>query len=208
MKIAILSRNPRLYSTRRLKEAALGRGHHVKVLDTLRFSIHLEKQRPQLFYRSKRLSHYDAVIPRIGASVTFYGTAVVRQFEMMGMFTLSSSHAISVSRDKLRSLQALSRHNIGLAPTAFVRDEGGVIDAIREIGGAPVIIKVLEGTQGIGVILAENVRMAQAIVETLQMAKQNVLIQKFVKESRGPRHARLRRRRPGGRGDAPHRAGR
>src|SRR5690606_38945925 len=138
MKIAILSRNPKLYSTRRLREAAQRRGHEVRVLDTLRFSIHLEQQRPTLLYRGKKLSRYDAVIPRIGASVTFYGTAVVRQFEMIGVFTLSSSHAISVSRDKLRSLQILSRHSVGLAPTAFVRDKDGVLDAIEQVGGAPV----------------------------------------------------------------------
>ena len=185
MKIAILSRGPSLYSTRRLKEAALGKGHDIRVLNTLRFSIQVEQGKPALFYRGQKLSHYDGVIPRIGASITFFGTAVVRQFEQMGVFTLNSSHAISVSRDKLRSLQVLSRHNIGLAPTAFVRDKSGVLAAIRRIGGAPVVIKVLEGTQGVGVILAESEKMAEAVVETLQLARQNVLIQAFVKESRG-----------------------
>ena len=185
MKVAILSRGPGLYSTRRIKEAALARGHLVRVLNPLRFSILVEQGKPALHYKQERLSRYDAVIPRIGASITFFGTAVVRQFEQMGVFTLNSSHAISVSRDKLRCLQVLSRHNIGLAPTAFVRDKDGVVNAIQQVGGAPVIIKVLEGTQGVGVILADSVKIAQAIVETLQWARQNVLIQKFVEESRG-----------------------
>ncbi len=185
MKIAILSRSPRAYSTRRLREACVRRGHQVKVLNTLRFSMLVEMGEPDLFYRSRRLSRYDAVIPRIGASITHFGTAVVRQFEQMGVFTLNSSQAITVSRDKLRSSQVLSRHNIGIPPTAFVRDRGGVLPAIEQVGGAPVIIKLLEGTQGIGVILADNNKIAEAIIETLQSAKQNVLIQKFVKESKG-----------------------
>lgn len=159
--------------------------HQVRVLDTLRFSMAVERADPRLLYRDKLLSNYDAVVPRIGASVTFYGTAVVRQFEQMGVFTLASSHAISVSRDKLRSLQVLSRHNIGIPQTVFVRDRQSVVPAIESLGGAPVIVKVLEGTQGIGVILAESVKVAQAIIETLQGARQNVLIQKFVSESRG-----------------------
>jgi ribosomal protein S6--L-glutamate ligase len=185
MKIAILSREPRNYSSRRLKEAALARGHKAKVLNTLSFALEVQSARPDLYFRGKRLSHYDAVIPRIGASVTFFGTAVVRQFEQMGVFTLNSSHAISVSRDKLRAIQILSRHRIGLPATAFVRRKDDVIPAIERVGGAPVIIKLLEGTQGIGVILADTTRIAAAIVETLQSTKQNVLIQKFVAESKG-----------------------
>jgi ribosomal protein S6--L-glutamate ligase len=185
MRICILSRSRHSYSTRRLREACLTRGHIVRVLDTVRFTMAVERGKPQLLYKDKSLSRYDAVIPRIGASVTFYGTAVVRQFEQLGVFTLSSSHAISVSRDKLRSLQVLSRHNIGIPPTAFVRDRQSVVPAIERLGGAPVIVKVLEGTQGVGVILADTAKVAQAIIETLQGAKQNVLIQKFVKESRG-----------------------
>lgn len=185
MKIGILSRNPRCYSTRRLKEACARRGHHVKVLSTLRFSMEVEPGRPALFYKNRHLSRYDAVIPRIGASITMFGTAVVRQFEQMGVFTLNSSNAISVSRDKLRSVQILSRHNIGIPATAFVRDRTSVLHGIELVGGAPVIIKLLEGTQGIGVILADNTKIAEAIIETLQSAKQNVLIQKFVSESRG-----------------------
>lgn len=186
MKIAILSRNPRAYSTRRLREACIRRGHQTRILNTLRFSMFVEMGEPDLFYRSRRLSRYDAVIPRIGASITHYGTAVVRQFEQMGVFTLNSSQAITVSRDKLRSSQVLSRHpQIGIPPTAFVRDRAGVLPAIEQVGGAPVIIKLLEGTQGIGVILADNNKIAEAIIETLQSARQNVLIQKFVKESKG-----------------------
>jgi len=185
MKIAILSRSPRCYSTRRLREAAIKRGHKVRILDTLSFSIHVEERSPDLSYRGKHLEHFDAVIPRIGASITFFGTAVVRQFEQMGVFSLSASQAISVSRDKLRSLQILSRHDIGMPPSAFVRSKNDVLPAIEEVGGAPVIIKLLEGTQGVGVILADSIKIAEAIIETLQSAKQNVLIQKFVAESKG-----------------------
>jgi ribosomal protein S6--L-glutamate ligase len=185
LKIAILSRNPRSYSTLRIREAFTLRGHRAKVLNTLRFSMKIEQGRPKLYFRNRTLSRYDAVVPRIGASITFYGTAVVRQFEQMGVFTLNSSMAIGVSRDKLRSIQILSRHNLGVPPTAFVRDRASVLHAIDMVGGAPVIVKLLEGTQGIGVILAENNKIAEAIVETLQSARQNVLIQKFVSESRG-----------------------
>jgi ribosomal protein S6--L-glutamate ligase len=185
MKIAIISCSPNCYSTRRLKEAALSRGHEVKVLNTLRFSIDLDKGSPDLYYRGKILSDYDAVIPRIGASITYYGTAVIRQFEQMQIYSVNSSTGISNSRDKLRSLQILSRHDIGIPATEFVKDRKDVLGAIERVGGAPVIIKLLEGTQGVGVILADNVKVAEAIIETLQSTKQNVLIQKFVAESRG-----------------------
>ena len=185
MRIAILSRSPSAYSTRRLKAAAVERGHRCAVLNTLGFGIYLEHYRPWLTFRGRKLSSYDAVIPRIGASITFYGTAVVRQFEQMGVFCLNSSHAISVSRDKLRSLQILSRHDVGMPKTAFVRENEDVLRAIEEIGGAPVIIKLLEGTQGIGVILAETSKVAEAIVEAFAGLDQNVLIQKFVAESKG-----------------------
>lgn len=185
MKIAILSRSLRSYSTARLREAAIARGHKVKVLDTLRFSIEVEHGAPQLMYNSRTLSTYDAVIPRIGASITYYGTAVVRQFEQLGVYTPSSANGIANSRDKLRALQILSRHDIGLPHTAFVRRKEDVLPAIERVGGAPVIIKLLEGTQGVGVILADSVKVAEAIIETLQSAKQNVLIQKFVGESAG-----------------------
>jgi ribosomal protein S6--L-glutamate ligase len=185
MKIAILSREPNNYTTGRLREAALDRGHKVKVLDTLKFGIHIESNSPDLTYQGKELTSYDAVIPRIGSSVTFYGTAVLRQFEQAGTFTLNPSHSILASRDKLRSLQNLCRRDIGVPETAFVRRRKDILGAIERVGGAPVIIKLLEGTQGIGVILAETNKVAEAIIETLQSTQQNVLIQKFVAESKG-----------------------
>lgn len=185
MKLAILSCSPKCYSTRRLFDAGHHRGHEVKVLDTLKFSMDLEEADPELYYRSKELSHYDAVIPRIGASVTYFGTAVVRQFEQMDVVCANSSAGIANSRDKLRSLQILSRHHIGIPQTTFVRDRKDILPAIDRIGGAPVVIKLIEGTQGVGVILAESVKVAEAIIEALHSTKQNVLVQKFVAESRG-----------------------
>ncbi len=185
MKLAILSTAPRCYSTRRLKQAALERDHNVKVLNTLRFSIGLAEGEPSLYFRSKELSEYDAVLPRVGASITYFGTAVVRQFEQMDVYTPNTAAGIVNSRDKLRSLQILSRHDIGIPQTAFVRDRKDVLPAIERVGGAPVIIKILEGTQGVGVILAETTKVAEAIIETLQTARQNVLVQRFVKESKG-----------------------
>lgn len=185
MKLAILSQSLRCYSTRRLKEAAQQRGHKVKVLNTLRFSIDVAEGRPDLYFRAKNLSEYDAVLPRIGASITYFGTAVVRQFEQMDVFCANSSSGISNSRDKLRCLQILSRHQLGMPETTFVRDRKDVLPAIERIGGAPVIIKLLEGTQGVGVILAETVKVAEAIIETLHSTEQNVLVQKFISESKG-----------------------
>ena len=185
MKLAILSRNIKCYSTRRLREAAIQRGHKVKVLNTLKFAIDLAKGKPNLHFRQKELSLYDAVLPRIGASITYFGTAVVRQFEQMDVFCANSSAGISNSRDKLRSLQILSRHEIGIPKTTFVRDKKDIMPAIARVGGAPVIIKLLEGTQGIGVLLAESEHTAEAMIELLQSQKQNVLIQKFVAESKG-----------------------
>lgn len=185
MRIAILSRNDRSYSTERIVSAAAQRGHQVEVLDPLRFAVNVEAGQPSLNYSGRPVDSYDAVIPRIGASITFFGVAVVRQFEQMGVFTLNGSHAITVARDKLRALQVLSRHAIGFPASSFVKHRDDILPAIDRLGGAPVIIKLLEGTQGVGVILAEDRRIAQAIVETLQSAQQNVLIQKFVKESRG-----------------------
>src|SRR5210317_552944 len=185
MKLAILSCSPHAYSTRRLKEAAELRGHRAKVLNTLKFAIDLDRGSPDLYYRQKALSTYDAVLPRIGASITYYGTAVVRQFQEMDVFCANTAHGIANSRDKLRSLQILSRHHIGIPKTTFVRDKRDVLPAIERVGGAPVIIKLLEGTQGIGVLLAETVESAEAIIELLQSQKQNVLIQKFVAESKG-----------------------
>lgn len=185
MKLAILSRNLKCYSTRRLREAAEQRGHAVRVLDTLKFSIDLQRGEPDLYFRRKQLSEYDAVLPRVGASITNFGTAVVRQFEQMDVFCANSSAGISNSRDKLRSLQILSKHHIGIPRTAFVTDKKDVLPAIQRVGGAPVIIKLIEGTQGIGVLLAETEKSAEAIVELLQSQKQNVLIQKFIAESKG-----------------------
>ena len=185
MKLAILSCSPECYSTRRLREAAAQRGHQVKVLNTLKFSIDLEEGHPDLYYHSKPLSQYDAVLPRIGASITYFGTAVVRQFEQMDVFCANTSAGISNSRDKLRSLQILSRHQVGIPGTTFVRDRKDVLPAIERVGGAPVVIKLLEGTQGVGVILADSVNVAEAIIETLHSTKQNVLVQKFVAESKG-----------------------
>ncbi len=185
MKLAILSRSPKCYSSRRLREAAKQRGHKVKVLNTLKFAIDLEQGNPDLYFRQKQLSFYDAVLPRIGASITYFGTAVVRQFEQMDVFCANSSAGIANSRDKLRSLQILSRHLIGIPKTTFVRDKKDVLPAIHRVGGAPVIIKLIEGTQGIGVLLAESVKSAEAIIELLQSQKQSVLIQKFVAESKG-----------------------
>ncbi|MEZ4268538.1 MAG: RimK family alpha-L-glutamate ligase [Myxococcota bacterium] len=185
MDLAILSCSPKCYSTRRLREAAEQRGHTARVLNTLKFSIDLRAGQPDLYYRQEHLPHYDAALPRIGASITYYGTAVVRQFEQMDVLCANSSNGISNSRDKLRSLQILSRHKLGIPETTFVRDKKDVLPAIERVGGAPVVIKLLEGTQGIGVLLADTVESAAGIVELLQSQKQNVLIQKFVAESKG-----------------------
>ena len=185
MKLAILSRALRSYSTQRLRAAALDRGHQVKVLNTLRFAIDLSGPGPDLHFRGRPLSSYDAVLPRIGNSVTYFGTAVVRQFEQMDVYTPNTANGIANSRDKLRATQILSRHNIGMPATAFVRNRADVIPAIEMVGGAPVVIKLLEGTQGIGVILAPELKIAEAIIETLHGTNQQVLIQAFVKESRG-----------------------
>ena len=185
MKLAILSRAPNSYSTRRLRAAAQERGHTVRVLNTLRFAIDLSGDEPDLQYRGRPLSHYDAILPRIGASITFFGMAVVRQFEQMDVYTPNTAAGIANSRDKLRSVQILSRHEVGIPATMFVRDRADVLPAVERVGGAPVVIKLLEGTQGIGVILAPNNKVAGAVIETLQSTKQNVLIQRFVAESKG-----------------------
>ena len=185
MKLAILSCGPNSYSTRRLKEAAKERNYDVKVLNTLKFAIDLQQGQPDLYFRQKLLSSYDAVLPRIGASITYYGTAVVRQFEEMDVFCANTANGITNSRDKLRSLQILSRHHLGIPRTTFVNDKKDVLPAIERVGGAPVVIKLIEGTQGIGVLLAETLKAAEAIIELLQSQKQNVLIQKFVAESKG-----------------------
>jgi len=186
LRIAILSRSKKLYSTHRLKQAAEMRGHECRVLNPLNCSIEVAHGSPRLYYKNRKMSMYDAVIPRIGASITFFGTAVVRQFEQMGAFCVNPSHAISVSRDKLRALQVMSRHNIGIPTTLFVRHVSEILPGIERLGGPPVVVKLLEGTQGIGVILADSTKVAEAIIETLAgPAKMSVLLQQFVKESKG-----------------------
>lgn len=185
MKLTILSRAPQCYSTRRLVEAAKNRGHEVLVQDPLRFAIEMEEGEPDLYYKGKPIQVPDAILPRIGTSITRYGTTVVRQFEQMDVYTPNTASGIGNSRDKLRSLQILSRHNIGIPRTAYVSHKTDVAGAIERVGGTPVIIKLIEGTQGVGVILADKPEIAKAIIETLHSANQNVLIQKFVAESKG-----------------------
>lgn len=185
MKIAILSRNPKLYSTRRLVEAAEAKGHEVHVLDVLRCYMNITSMKPEVHYKGENLTGYDAVIPRIGASVTFYGTAVLRQFEMMGVYPLNESVAISRSRDKLRALQLLSRKGIGLPVTGFAHRPDDVEDLIKMVGGAPLVIKLLEGTQGIGVVLAETQGAAESVIEAFMGMKANILVQEFIKEAGG-----------------------
>ncbi len=185
MRLAILSREPRSYSTQRLKQAALEADHQVRILDTLRFAIDLSGSEPDLHYSGRQLSDYDAVLPRVGSSITYFGTAVVRQFEQMDVYTPNTSAGIRNSRDKLAAHQTLARHNIGMPATTFVRDRADVGSAIERVGGAPVIVKLLEGTQGVGVVLAPDETVARAMIETLLATRQNVLIQEFVEESRG-----------------------
>ncbi|HET9932943.1 MAG TPA: RimK family alpha-L-glutamate ligase [Polyangiaceae bacterium] len=185
LKVLILSRIAGSYSTQRLKEACVRRGHSARVLNTLNFSLLVERAQPRLYYRDRVLSRYDAAIPRIGASVSSFGTAVVRQLEQMGVFTLNSAQAIGTSRDKLRAFQILSAHEIAFPPTAFVRDRESARSALSQVGGAPVIIKLTEGSQGAGVILADTKKTAEAIVEAFLVARQDVIVQKFVSESRG-----------------------
>jgi ribosomal protein S6--L-glutamate ligase len=185
MKIAILSRNAKLYSTRRLVEAAQEHGHEVRVLDALRCYMNITSNRPSIHYKGEDLIGFDAVIPRIGASVTFYATAVLRQFEMMGVYPLNESVAITRSRDKLRSLQLLARKGIGLPVTGFAHSPDDVQDMLKMVGGAPAVIKLLEGTQGIGVVLAETEKAAESVIEAFMGLKANILIQEFIKEAGG-----------------------
>lgn len=183
MKIALLARNPRLYSHRRICEAARERGHEIEILNTLRVSINITSRRPMLYYRKRRLEGFDAVIPRIGASITIYGLAVLRQFEVMGVYPLNESVAIGRSRDKLRCLQLLARRGIGLPITAYTNDPKQAEDVIDLVGGVPVVIKLLEGTQGIGVVLGETMQSAKSVIEAFQGAKVNILVQQFIKEA-------------------------
>ncbi len=185
MKIAILSRNPRLYSTKRIVEAGEKRGHEMVVLDHLKCDILIEKKKPQLYYKGELIEGFDAIIPRIGASVTFYGTAVVRQFEMMKVFTTTESQALVRSRDKLRSLQILSRANINLPKTAFTDYSKDPDSLIKKVGGPPCVIKLLEGTQGVGVLLAETKSAAHSVLEAFQGLNARVMVQEFIKEAGG-----------------------
>lgn len=185
MKIAILSRNAKLYSTNRLVEAAEERGHEAMVLDHLNCAMIGEKLNPMVYHNGAQLEGIDAVIPRIGASVTMYGTAVVRQFEMMNVFAANSSIAIVRSRDKLRSTQIFSRHEIDIPKTIFARNPRQIDALLKEIGGAPCVIKLLEGTQGIGVVLAETRKAANAVIEAFHGLNANMLIQEFIKEAGG-----------------------
>jgi len=185
MKIAILSRNKSLYSTRRLIEAAETRGHEVEVLDVLRCYMNITSHRPGIHYKGRDLNGFDAVIPRIGASVTFYGTAVSRQFEMMGVYTLNESVAISRSRDKLRSMQLLSRRGIGLPVTGFANKPDDISDLIEMVGGAPLVIKLLQGTQGIGVVLAETRKAAESVIQSFFGLNVSVLVQEYIREAGG-----------------------
>jgi ribosomal protein S6--L-glutamate ligase len=185
MNIAILSRDTKLYSTRRLKEAGEARGHRVEIINHMKCVLMVEKKNPMVLYNGRKLDYFDAIIPRIGASVTFYGAAVVRQFEMMKVFTAVESQALIRSRDKLRSLQILSRAGIGLPKTIFMdysRETEGVIEAV---GGAPVVIKLLEGTQGLGVVLAENKKAAQSVIEAFHGVHARIIVQEFIKEAKG-----------------------
>jgi ribosomal protein S6--L-glutamate ligase len=185
MKIAILSRNPNLYSTRRLVEAGQQRKHEVLIVDHTKCDLIIEKKNPVIIYRGKKLENVDAVIPRIGASVTFYGTAVVRQFEMMKVFTSIESQALLRSRDKLRSLQILSRAGLGLPKTVFTNYSRNVKEIVKAAGGAPVVVKLLEGTQGLGVVLAETDNAAESVIDAFNGLKVRVIVQEFIAEAKG-----------------------
>ena len=185
MNIKILSRNANLYSTQRLIEAAKKRNHNIEVIDPLKCDLIIEKKNPSIYYRGRHIEDADAVIPRIGASVTFYGTAVVRQFEMMGVFSTTESQALVRSRDKLRSLQVLSRARLGLPKTVFTNYSKDVGEVIDHVGGAPLIIKLLEGTQGLGVVLAETKNAAESVIEAFNGLQARVIVQEFIKEAGG-----------------------
>ncbi len=185
MNIAVLSRNPNLYSTSRLKEAALERGHEARVIDYVRCYMDITSSKPRVMYQGDALPNYDAIIPRIGATHTFYGTAVVRQFEMMGVFPANESQAISRSRDKLRSLQILSREGLGLPVTGMASNTGDIDGVIQLVGGAPLVVKLIEGTQGVGVVLSETKKAAQSVIEAFRGLKADILVQQFIEEAGG-----------------------
>ena len=185
MKIAILSQNPALYSTRRLREAGRQQGHDMRTIDYLRCYMNITSKKPSIVYRGKELENFDAIIPRIGASKTFYGTAVVRQFEIMNVFSLNNSQAISRSRDKLRSMQILAREGVGLPITGYAHETEDIDGLIDKVGGAPLVIKLLEGTQGIGVVLAETDQAAKSVIEAFRGLDANILVQEFIAEAKG-----------------------
>lgn len=185
MKIGILSRKPKLYSTCRLREAALKKGHEVHVIDPLRCYMDITSKKPTIHYKGEKLEGFNAIIPRIGASITFFGTAVVRQFEMMGVYSVNESVAISRSRDKLRSLQLLARKGIGMPVTGFAHSTEYTQDLINLVYGAPLIVKLLEGTQGVGVVLAETTKAAESVIEAFRGLKENILVQEYIKEASG-----------------------
>ncbi len=185
MKIGILSRKKELYSTRRLVEAAEARGHQVRVIDPLRCYMNITARKPSIHFKGEKLEGFDAIIPRIGASVTFYGTAVVRQFEMMDVYCLNESQAISRARDKLRSMQLLSREGVGLPVTGFAHSPDDTEDVIRLVGEEPFIIKLLEGTQGKGVVLAETKAAAESVIDAFRNLDAYFLVQEFIKEAKG-----------------------
>ena len=183
MKIAMLARNPKLYSHQRLVEAAEQRGHELRILNTLRCTMNITSHRPSILYNGETLTGYDAVIPRIGASITHYGLAVLRQFEMMGVWPLNESVAVGRSRDKLRSMQIFAKHGLGLPVTAFAHDPKQTDEVLKIVGGAPAVIKLLEGTQGIGVVLGETTNSAKSVIEAFRGLNVNILVQEFIKEA-------------------------
>jgi ribosomal protein S6--L-glutamate ligase len=185
VKIAILSRDASLYSTNRLREAGEARGHEVRVIDYLRCYMNITARRPTVIYAGRELEDFDAIIPRIGASHTFYGTAVVRQFELRGIFSTNESQAITRSRDKLRSLQLLARSGIGLPVTGFAHSTKDIDGLLESVGGAPVVVKLLEGTQGVGVVLAETKKAAESVIAAFRQLDANILVQEYIKESGG-----------------------
>jgi len=185
MKIGVLSTNPKLYSTRRLIEAGKERGHQMKVIDHRRCYMNITSHRPAVHYKGEAIEDIDAVIPRIGASVSFYGAAVVRQFEMMGVYSVNESVAITRSRDKLRASQLLARKGIGLPITGFANSPDDTDDLLEFVGGAPVVIKLLEGTQGVGVVLAETKKAAESVIEAFRGLKANFMVQEYIKEAGG-----------------------
>jgi len=185
LKIAILSRDPHLYSTSRLKEAAIKRGHEAKIIDPLRCYMDITSKKPAIYYKGEALTGFDALIPRIGASITFFGTAVLRQFEMMGVYSINESVAISRSRDKLRSLQLLARKGVGLPVTGFAHSTKYTKDLIKIVGGAPLVVKMLEGTQGIGVVLTETQKAAESVIEAFRGLDAHFLVQEFIEEAGG-----------------------